>query len=234
MQKLLLRYLIFILGLYFLSLGVVLFVLSSLGTTPISSVNYILSLHLPITLGMATFAFNMVLIVIQFWLVRGGVGSRKDRIEILSQIPFSFVFSSFMDLNMSMFSWVHFTDYFTALCVLACGCLIQSIGVVLEVKPNVAAMSAEGVVKYISRRYGKEFGKTKVRFDLTLVTVAAVMSLLWSGHIEGLREGTAVAALCTGYIVSFLSLHVITGNNVTRVLGFTGKVMRRLIPAVNR
>jgi len=226
MQRLIVRYLIFITGLYFLALGVVLFVISSLGTTPISSINYILSINFPLTLGAATFIFNMLLIVAQFWLIRG-MGTKKDRAEILFQIPFSFLLSAFMDLNMYLLSWVHFSNYVAAFAVLVCGCLFQAIGVVLEIKPNVTAMSAEGVVKYASRRYGRDFGKTKVCFDLTLVTIAALLSLSLSGTIEGLREGTAVAALCTGYVVSFLSLHVITRHNLSKILSMTG--MKRFI-----
>ena len=43
MRKLAVNYLIFIIGLYFLAAGIVLILRSSLGTTPISSVNYVLS-----------------------------------------------------------------------------------------------------------------------------------------------------------------------------------------------
>lgn len=41
-ESLLKRYLIFIVGLYFLALGITLIVHSTLGTTPISSMNYVL------------------------------------------------------------------------------------------------------------------------------------------------------------------------------------------------
>lgn len=61
-KTIILRYLTFIAGLYFLSLGIVLIVASSLGTTPISSVNYVVTLHTPITLGTATFLINVLLI----------------------------------------------------------------------------------------------------------------------------------------------------------------------------
>ena len=40
------RYLVFVIGLYFLAAGIVLIVRSALGTTPISSINYVLSLNL--------------------------------------------------------------------------------------------------------------------------------------------------------------------------------------------
>jgi len=204
-----LRYAVFVAGLYFLSLGVVCIVSSSLGTTPISSINYVLSLNTPLTLGMATFALNMLLIIAQFMLVRG-LGSRRDHIEILLQIPFSFIFSAFIDFNMGLMSGLNINSYPLALALLAAGCISQAIGVTLEVKPNVAIMSAEGFVKYASRRYNRPFGKLKVWFDVSLVSCAALLSLLMAGRIEGIREGTVIAALSTGYLVTFFSLHIFT------------------------
>ena len=56
------RYLVFIIGLYFLAAGIVLIIRSALGTTRISSVNYVLSLNSPLSLGTCTFLITMVLI----------------------------------------------------------------------------------------------------------------------------------------------------------------------------
>jgi len=57
------RYLVFILGLYFLAAGIVLIIHSALGTTPISSVNYVLSLNTALSLGACTFIINMLMVV---------------------------------------------------------------------------------------------------------------------------------------------------------------------------
>ena len=43
------KYLVFVIGLYFLAAGIVLIIHSALGTTPISSVNYVLSLNSPLS-----------------------------------------------------------------------------------------------------------------------------------------------------------------------------------------
>lgn len=209
-KTIILRYLTFIAGLYFLSLGIVLIVASTLGTTPISSVNYVVTLHTPITLGTATFLINVLLITGQFWLIRSGLGTRKDRIEILLQLPFSLVFSIFIDINMAFIGSIEPTSYPMALAMLGAGCLSQATGVVLELKPNVAIMSAEGFVKYAARRYNKDFGRLKIIFDVVLVSSALLLGIACSGHIEGVREGTVIAALSTGFIVSFLSRHVLT------------------------
>lgn len=227
MNNIFIRYAIFITGLYFLALGVDLFIVSSLGTTPISSVNYIISLHSPLSLGMATFVFNVCLIFIEFALIRG-IGTRRDRFEVLLQVPLSFVLGVFMDANMYLLSGLNVTSYYEAFVLMLAGCLVQAIGVTLEVKPNVAAMSAEGVVKYISRRSGKPFGKVKILFDICLVLLAGVTSIALSGRIEGLREGTIVAALLTGTIVSFLSLHVLTRRNIEHMLEACERLIGRV------
>lgn len=211
------RYLMFIFGLYFLSAGVVLIVRSALGTTPISSVNYVMSLNSPLSLGACTFMINMLLIVGQFWLIRER-RSRQDTIEILLQIPFSFVFAAFIDLNMALTSGLVPANYAMSLLLLLVGCVVQAIGVVLEIKPRVAMMSAEAFVKYASQRYNMEFGKVKVRFDIALVLMAVILSLIFTRYIEGVREGSVIAACMTGYIVSFLNNKIMTRRMLGRVL----------------
>lgn len=186
-------------------------------TTPISSVNYVMSLNTPLTLGTCTFIINMLLIVGQFWLVRGR-GSRQDTVEILLQIPFSFIFSAFIDLNMLLAADIRPSNYAMSIALLLVGCLVQSVGVVLELKPRVAMMSAEAFVKYASSRYRREFGRTKVCFDVTLVTLAVLLSLAFTQTIEGVREGSLIAAGLTGYIVTFLNHKIMTRKNLYRLV----------------
>ncbi|WP_437438881.1 YczE/YyaS/YitT family protein [Duncaniella muris] len=217
MRNWIIRYAVFIIGLYFLTLGVVLIIRSSLGTSPISSFSYVLSLNTPLTLGMATFILNMLLIAGQFWFLRG-IGTRRDYMEIMMQIPFSLLFSAFLDINMYLFRDMTPESYAGALAFLAVGCLIQAFGVVLEIKPNVVAMSGEGFVKYAARRFGKDFGRVKVMVDVGLVLLAVVTSLAMTHSIIGVREGTLVAALGVGLLVSFINTRLISHIPVHRIL----------------
>ena len=193
MKEIFKRYLVFVIGLYFLAAGIVLIIRSALGTTPISSINYV------------------------FWLIRKN-RTRQDIIEILLQLPFSFIFSAFIDFNMMLTSELHPANYGMSIALLLTGCMVQSIGVVLELKPKVAMMSAEAFVKYASRHYNKEFGKFKVYFDITLVTLAVILSLLLTQGIQGVREGSLIAACITGYIVSFLNQKIMTRKTLHRLL----------------
>lgn len=220
MKKILKRYLLFVVGLYFLSAGIVLILRSSLGTTPISSVNYVLSLNtglfvrdMDIPYQSAAHQVGPVLVCTRPHEPPGDTG-----IEFCSKYPFQFLFGLFIDVNMVLTETLQPQHYILSIVLLLLGCLIQAVGVVLEIKPRVAMMSAEGFVSYASRRYNKDFGKMKVLFDVSLVTLALVLSLVLAHKIEGVREGTIIAACITGYIVSFLSNRILTRATLRKIL----------------
>lgn len=88
------RYLFFLAGLFINSFGVSFITKAALGTSPISSVPYTLSLGFSPTLGMFTLYMSIVLILIQMILLR------KDfPRQYLLQIPVSFLFSWFIGYN---------------------------------------------------------------------------------------------------------------------------------------
>ncbi|MBP9983190.1 MAG: hypothetical protein KBF05_07585, partial [Prevotella sp.] len=72
-------------------------------------------------------------------------------------------------------------------------------------------------VKYASDRYDKEFGNIKRKFDIVLVILAVVISLVMSKHIQGVREGTVIAALITGTAVTFISKKLLTRRYYYRI-----------------
>jgi hypothetical protein len=57
------KYSIFVVGLFFMSLGVALVTKSNLGTSPISSVPYVLSMISPLTIGQFTFLLSLLFII---------------------------------------------------------------------------------------------------------------------------------------------------------------------------
>lgn len=217
MKNIVNRYAVFIVGLYFLSLGIVLIVRSALGSTPVTSVNYVISLFTPLSLGTCTLIFNILLIASELWLVGRG-GTRREIMEIMLQLPFSFVFSVCIDFNMALTANVIPTSYVMSLALLAIGCVIQAFGVVLELKPRVVMMSAEAFVKYVSVRYNKDFGRVKVGFDVTLVCMAIALSLIMMHRVEGVREGSVIAASVTGFIVTFLNTRILTRASLRRLV----------------
>ena len=61
-------------------------------------------------------------------------------------------------------------------------------------------LPGESFVRAIVQTWNREFGSTKVCFDVSMAVIAAVLSFLLSGHLEGVREGTIVAAVLVGFI----------------------------------
>ena len=53
-----------------------------------------------------------------------------------------------------------------------------------------------------------DFGKVKVGNDVSLVIIAAIVSLASLGTIEGIREGTLLSALLTGIFARFFLRHL--------------------------
>ena len=189
------RYLIFLVGLFVNSLGVSLITKANLGTSPISSIPYVLSLNFPFTLGNFTIFFSIFLIVLQLIILR-----KNFKLEHILQIPVSIIFGYFIDLTMILFSWVNPEAYIMKIVYLLIGCLILGVGVYMEVLADVVMLPGESFVRAVVFRIHSEFGFTKVCFDVSMAVIAAVLSFLLSGHLEGVREGTIVAAVLVGFI----------------------------------
>ncbi|MFA0815372.1 MAG: YitT family protein [Anaerofustis sp.] len=187
------RYLFFVLGLMVLAFGVALSVKANLGTSPISSLPYVLSLAFPLTIGQFTILMHIVFILLQIALLRKDF----DWIQLM-QLPAAILFGVFTDAAMRLLSWYAPSSYAEQwICVLL-SCVIVAVGVSMEVIANVVMLAGEGMVKAIAQVSGKEFGKIKIVFDSSLVLIAAGCSLLSLHHIAGVREGTLAAALTVG------------------------------------
>lgn len=198
------RYLIFALALFVSALGVSVITRSYLGTSPISSIPYVLSLNTPLTMGSYIFILNMALIAGQM-LMLGKAGIRKRSIDLWMQIPVSILFGLFIDLAMTVLENYVPSTYSLQVISLVVGCAILALGICLEVIADVTMVSGEYFVQIASRRFKKEFGVVKILFDVSLVLIAGLFSLLLAGHIVGLREGTVIAALLTGPFVRLFS-----------------------------
>ena len=102
------RYIIFFIGLFFSSFGVSFVTKANLGTSPISSIPYVLSLATKPTLGEYTIFFSLFLIALQILIL-----GKKFKKESLLQIPVSIVFGYFIDFSMFLLSWLNPENYAT-------------------------------------------------------------------------------------------------------------------------
>lgn len=189
------RYFIFLIGLFINSLGVSMVTKADLGTSPISSIPYVLSLHFPMTIGQFTIIFSILLIVLQIIILR-----KNFKLENLLQIPVSIVFGYFIDFTMFLLKFVNPESYIVKVVYLLVGCIILGIGVYLEVLANVVMLPGESFVRAIVDTWKTEFGITKIIFDVSMTAIAVALSFIFMHKLNGVREGTIVAALLVGFI----------------------------------
>lgn len=193
------RYLIFLVGLYVNALGVSFVTKASLGTSPISSIPYVLSLNMAFSLGTLTIFFSVLLILLQLIILR-----KKFKLEHWLQLPISMVFGLFIDLTMVQLSFIQPTNYISSLLYLLIGCSILGFGVYTEILADVAMLPGESFVRAVCLTWHTEFGITKIIFDISMTAIAVILSFLFAGKLQGIREGTIIAAFLVGYIARTL------------------------------
>jgi uncharacterized membrane protein YczE len=190
------RLLIFLFGLYLMSIGVVFSVNANLGVSPISCVPYIYDLASPLTLGQTTIILNVLLIFLQMILLR-----RSYKPFQLIQFPIVFLFGMFIDMNARLFHGIVAYDYPTEMLLCLLSCLILGFGVFLEIKASLTFLPGEGLALAIADTFNIEFGKAKIGTDTSLVLIGIVSSFVIMSSVEGIREGTIIAALLVGFTV---------------------------------
>lgn len=193
------RYLLLLVGLAIMAFGVAFSIKASLGTSPISSVPYVVSLFAPLTVGTATIIMHCVFILLQILILR-----KKYHPIQLMQLPVAFFFGYLTDFGVWAVQGITCDHYLQQWLVCLIGIFLVAVGVSLEVKAGVVVLAGEGVVLAICKVLPIKFGYMKVGFDVTLVAIACVLSFVFTERLQGVREGTVAAALLVGLIAKQL------------------------------
>lgn len=190
------RYLLLLIGLAIMAFGVAFSIKASLGTSPISSVPYVISLFTPLTVGTATISMHCVFIALQILILR----KNYHPIQLM-QLPVAFFFGYLTDFGVWAVQKITCTAYWQQWLICLIGILLVAAGVSMEVKAGVVVLAGEGVILAICKVLPKvKFGYMKVGFDVTLVVLACILSFTFTGRLQGVREGTVAAALMVGLL----------------------------------
>lgn len=193
------RYLLLIISLAVNAMGIVFITLALLGTSPISSVPYVVSHFTPFSFGAWTFVFNLTCVFCEI-LMMGFAHLKENKRDILLQFPVLLFFSVAIDMWMKVFEGIEFSGYWSQLLLLIGGCVVLATGIAWGVKADIVLNPGEAVVKVLAGKLHWTFGMTKLAFDISMVIISASLSLIFMKSIVGLREGTIVAALLVGPI----------------------------------
>lgn len=206
------RMILFLIGLPIMSFGVVFVIKCNLGSSPISSIPFVVEQLTPYTLGELTFAINAWLVAVQYFF------TRRITSPLLLQVPMTLLFSIYIDLSAIVLENFFVDTYLMSLTLLVTACFVTAFGIAFLVIANLVILPGEGAVQAIANRFGLDFGFTKIGFDVSCVLISIAIALYCRGDLAGLREGTIISAFLTGWFVRFWLRRITTKDSYGRMI----------------
>ena len=201
-KSILVRYGISTLGLVVVALGVGLSIKSNLGIAPLSCIPTILSLKFPaISVGTFTWAFNLLFIVIQAFILK-----KEFTWKHVAQVLPILIFGYLVDGAIWLFDALQSpaTTYWVQVLLCLAAVVLTAIGIRLEVVGQGWILPADNTLHVITLRTHAKFSVVKVIMDVALVVITVLLALLFfglltgNGHTMVVREGTLIQAVLTG------------------------------------
>lgn len=193
----------FLFGIFAMTIGIALSCKADLGTSPISSVPWVMSMFMPWSIGEITIVLNLLFIFAQPVLLR-----KIYWRELIGQLVTLIFFGNGIDFAMSLLSWVEpqtlYWKWFD--CLLST--IILAFGVFLCIRAKIFVAAGEGIVLVIAFVSKIKFSIIKNCFDCTLVAISLLLSFMQFQEMRGVGVGTIAAALLVGRWVQTYSNHL--------------------------
>ena len=192
------NYTLFLIGLFIASMGVALSTKAGLGTSPVASVPYSISLiNHTLTFGWWLNLWSVIQIVVQIALLR----KKCKPMEIIIQTILAFVYGYLTDFSCILIRGIQANSYVIQFGLMISSCFVLGLGIWIQFKGSVAMLPGEAMNRAISEITGKRYENIKIFFDVLYIVAAAVICFLFIGKLEGVREGSIIAALLIGNVI---------------------------------
>ncbi|HEM3561208.1 TPA: hypothetical protein U1B53_001367 [Streptococcus suis] len=197
----------FIVAINIMAVAVVMSKSSLLGTSPIAAIPNVVSESFGASIGINTTVFLAILVLIQIIVAKPD--SIKDLIPYVVQLIPGTCFGIFISFYDRLLTPVLTTQvYPIQLIILIISVFVLALGVLMEVQAGTVVMPGEGLPKTIALASGRSFHQVKLYCDSAMVIVALMLSFLFGNPFLGIREGTIIAMIFTGPVISFLQKHI--------------------------
>ena len=192
------RFALALFGISVMGSGVALTAASNMGVSQISSVPYVVSLITGerLTFGTATFLLNVGFFLFQLCVYR-----KRFPLSQWLQLPAVAWFGFCIDMTGLLLRSAPDGPYWLLILEVVVGSAIIALGIVFELAADVVYLPGDGMVSTVNLFVKRNFGAVKVLFDFSLTAIAVVLSLAILQRVEGVREGTLIAAFAVGYFV---------------------------------
>ena len=197
------QYLLFLTGLFIASMGVAFSTIAGLGTSPVASLPYSVSLVSSLfSFGGWLNMLSVIQITVQVILLR----KKCKPLEIVIQTVLAFVYGYQTNFSCWLIKDVSVENYFEQLMYMFIGCFVLAFGIWLQLKGKVAMLPGEAMNRAISEVTGKRYENIKILFDIIYIVLSAIICLVFLGKLKGVREGSIIAAVAVGLLIKLYNL----------------------------
>ena len=202
MKKIIGRYCLFIVGLFIASVGVAFSTIAGLGTSPVASVPYSVSLLWNVlSFGMWLNVWSVIQIAVQIILLR----KKCKPVEIVIQTVLAFAYGYLTNFSCWLLRGIEPQNHLQRFLLMLAGCMVLAVGIWIQFKGGVAMLPGEAMNRAISEVSGKKYENIKVIFDVLYIAVSAVICLIFFRKLEGVREGSIIAAVLIGNLIKLIN-----------------------------
>ena len=201
------RLFIYVVGIVVLALGLTLNTKTGLGCSPIVAVAYALAQIFNKNLGDVTFALYCVFVLIELFILLYRKKSKKELLMVVLQLPFSVVFTRFMNLYSNILPDLSGRNMFVRILFLLLAIVFTGVGAAMMLDVKLVANPADGIVASLAEAFGKETGLVKNLFDVSCIFIACLICLVFSHPLTGVGIGSVIAMLLTGRVISLFNAY---------------------------
>ena len=191
------RALLAALGCIIISFSISCITVSNLGTATISTVPFVLNKVTGLTIGTLEMFLNFVCLFAEICILKRKFPISQFFIQVFLSIGLGVV------IDLTMVLVLHFASdlYLNRFIMLMLGIVIQAFGVSFMILSQFM-MPLDALCDLLGKVFNKSFGFFRTSFDISLTSLAAILSFFFLRKIVGIREGTVLAALLIGNIAN--------------------------------
>lgn len=193
------RSIVYLLGLFCVAIGVNISIKSNLGISAVTSLPYVFSLKFSaLTVGNWTTIIYCGYVLIQIALL-----GKDFKWYYLFQFAVATLFGFLVDGAAFLvgFCVPNVSLYILRVLYVMISIVFIAFGIMLYLEADIMSMPAEAVNVAMSKRFKLPVSTCKIIFDVFIVSIAIVLSLLFFKTLVGVREGTVIIAVLVGFVM---------------------------------
>lgn len=190
---------IYFIGMILLAFGLTTNALTGLGSSPLLSVDYVISIWKGISFANLTFIHYAIFVIVQLILVKEK--TKKNMLMILLQIPFSLVFTRIMAL-VKLLVDLSECSFLIRMIWLIAAIILIGIGAAMMLQVHWIPNPGDGIVQCVASVSGKKVGTIKNIFDISHVLAATILSYVTMRSFDGIGIGSILSMLFIGRVIA--------------------------------